>query len=123
VIHVVSKHWYVSQNPAQEFYIGRGSVLGNRATSIQNGSTKAEVICQTPEESITWFSQWLHVQLAEKDPSVCQQLNRIYQAAKQGDVYLICFCKKAPQAKPPQKPCHGDVIKELIESKLRVHAP
>lgn len=38
-------------------------------------------------------------------------LNQIYKLAISGEVYLSCYCF-------PKK-CHGDVIKEIIENKIK----
>jgi hypothetical protein len=87
----------------------------------------AEHVCASREESIALFKAWLTANIDgsivknHKESDVApilekrrrmrlDMLNSIYLAAKQGDVELECYC--APLA------CHGDVIKELIESKL-----
>lgn len=117
-IRVVSKHWYVAKPGTTSWYIGRGSVLGNRATSVQGRATLAEVSCASVAESIAWYADWLAAQLSAKNPVICAELNRLYLAAKQGDVALVCFCKLRPGSTKSEKPCHGDVLKELIETKL-----
>ena len=37
-------------------------------------------------------------------------MNRIYSLAKQKEINLVCFCSP--------KCCHGDIIKEIIDTKL-----
>lgn len=108
MITVVNKY---KHTPTQnDIYIGRGSVLGNPFTSIQNRQTKAEFICSTPEQSVENFRNYLSEKIKARDRKVCDELNRIYNLVKTTDVNLICFCKP--------KICHGDVIKEIIELKI-----
>lgn len=103
-ITVVNK--YKHSPTENDVYIGRGSVLGNPFTSIQDRQTKAEFICESREESVEMFRDYLFRKIAEKDKKICDVLNRIY---KMPEVNLVCFCKP--------KSCHGDIIREIIESK------
>lgn len=107
-ITVVNKHTHTPTK--NDFYIGRGSVLGNKYTSKDLSKTKAEFQCATAEESISSFRKDLIEKISTKDKLICDTLNAIWKMAKKGDVNLVCFCSP--------KCCHGDVIKELIESKL-----
>ncbi len=92
-------------------YIGRGSALGNQFTSIQGRQTKAKEVCCSREESISKYKVWLMDQLKSKIKLVVDAMNTIWQMAKRGfKVYLVCYCKP--------KSCHGDIIKEIINSKL-----
>lgn len=93
-----------------DVYIGRGSPLGNPFTSKELGDTQASHQCISVQESIDFFEAHLNVAIKNKDPKICKELNRIFTMARKGDVYLSCFCKPGP--------CHGDIIKTLIESKL-----
>ena len=61
-------------------------------------------------ESISRYKQWLEHKIEVRDPAVCAALNVIWRAAKQGDAELECFCAPLP--------CHGDVVKQVIEAKL-----
>lgn len=101
MITVVNKYKHTPTK--HDVYIGRGSVLGNPFTNITNKATKAEFISDNPIED---FEKYLEVKIAEKDKKICDELNRIY---KMEEVNLVCFCKP--------KSCHGDIIKEIIESK------
>ena len=101
MIKVVNKYKHTPTE--NDVYIGRGSVLGNPFTSIKDKTTKAEFISDNPIED---FQKYLEEKIAQKDKKICDELNRIY---KMEEVNLICFCKP--------KPCHGDVIKEIINSK------
>ena len=97
------------------FYIGRGSILGNPYTSIQNRQTKAEYIVSSREESINLFDKYIQELIENKDKDVCDFLNEIYKKAIKDDVYLACYCKP--------KPCHGDIIKRIIDSKFEKETP
>ena len=105
MITVVNKYKHTPTE--SDVYIGRGSVLGNPFTS-RSGKTKAKFVCDSREEAIESFRSYLMDNI--KKPEIRNELNRIYRMAKDGNVNLVCFCKP--------KACHGDVIKELIESKL-----
>lgn len=108
MITVVNKHKHIPTN--NDIYIGRGSVLGNTFTSIQDRKTKAEFICKDLEESIEKHKEKLLLDITNKQPEICKELNRIYSLSLKGDINLVCFCKP--------KRCHCDTIKEIIESKL-----
>ena len=108
-IIVVNKHTHVFSD--DDFYIGRGSALGNPYTSKPLANTKAQYQCATPEESISSFRKYLLEKIKQKDKEICAALNAIWKKAKEGDVNLVCFC--APNC------CHGDVVKEVVESKLK----
>ena len=96
---------------SDDYYVGRGSVLGNIYTCKPLSKTKALHQCETREESIAKYKVWLLDKIATKDVDVCSVLNAIYKHAKYGRVYLVCYCK--PHA------CHADIIKELVESKMK----
>jgi len=108
MIKVVNKHWH--KPTPDDIYIGRGSVLGNMWSHKQN--TQATHIVNTREEAIQCYKQWLQTMIARKDKDVCRVLNEIYRRAITGrSVYLVCYCKP--------NPCHGDVIKNIVEEKVR----
>jgi hypothetical protein len=83
-------------------YIGRPSVLGN-PYPIQKGNPE-----WTREKVVEYCRYWLKSRLAEKHPEILNELMRLMSLAMEGDLILICWC--APLA------CHGDVIKECLES-------
>lgn len=104
MITVVNKYKHTQTD--NDVYIGRGSVLGNPFTSMQDRQTKAEFICGSREESVDSFREYLLKKISEKDKRICDELNKIY---KMPHVNLVCFCKP--------KSCHGDIIQEIINSK------
>lgn len=95
MITVINRH--------HNFYIGRGSPLGNPFV-IRKGRTRDEVIAR--------YKTYLNEKIKEQDLEVCKELNKIYKAAKEFNVTLECFCKGFAEN------CHGDVIKEIIEQKM-----
>lgn len=104
MITVVNKYKHTPTE--NDVYIGRGGVLGNPFTSIKDKQTLAKFVCDSREESIESFREYILEKIASKDKVICDELNRIY---KMPQANLICFCKP--------KSCHGDIIKEIIESK------
>lgn len=112
MIIVVNKHTHIPTE--NDFYIGRGSPLGNPYTSIQGKQTKAQFICNTREESISNFYNYIIEKILIKDVLICNELNKIWKAVKAGKtVNLVCYCVP--------KSCHGNIIKNIIESKINKH--
>ena len=103
MIQVVNK--YKHKATPNDFYIGRGSPLGNPFTHL-SGQTKAEHKVATREEAIEKYVPWLE-KARLNDVVVATTLDKVFEKALAGDVNLVCFCK--PQA------CHGDVIKKLLD--------
>ena len=97
-------------NTENDVYIGRGSVLGNPYTHILMKETKAEFIVETREQAIENYKIYLKEKINSKDKEVCDELNKIWKLLKKGDVFLVCYC--APLS------CHGNYIKNVINSKL-----
>lgn len=109
-IKVVNKRKHVAG--ANDFYIGRGSPLGNPFTHRELEETLAQYKCDTREEAIAGYEKYIEDKIRKRDVKVCDELNRIFIAAKKGDVNLVCYCKP--------KSCHGDTIKRIIEEKLNL---
>lgn len=110
MINVVNKHTHQPQKGQRDFYIGRGSPLGNPFTSKPLANTKAQYQCTTPEESVAQFRIHIMNCIAAKDDKICGMLRWIRKLHQDGVIInLVCFCK-------PWHICHGDVIKEIVES-------
>lgn len=92
-IVIVNKH-----HGMQGEYIGRGSPLGNPFVIGVHG---------TREEVIEKYKVWLNEQIANNNPVVLDELNRLgNKAIDDKGLALQCFCYP--------KPCHGAVIKEKL---------
>jgi hypothetical protein len=114
MIEVVNKTTFspdteFSESPIKEFYIGRGSFLGNPYTSKNLEDTKALYKCDSKEEALSNYKQYLLEKISSKDKDICNLLDDIETASAEGNVYLICYCK-------PKK-CHGDIIKDIIDNR------
>ena len=80
-------------------YVGRPSPLGNPFRPSEQGVG----------ETLNKYEVWLKDRIAVWDTKVTDELRRLEEIAKEGDLVLVCFC--APN------PCHADVIKRAIEEK------
>lgn len=108
MINVVNK--YKTKNLKNVFYIGRGSILGNPFTHMDLEGTKASFKCESREEAIERYEQYLNEKIYQKDTVFLKELEKIKEMSKAGEVNLVCFCKP--------KSCHGDVIKKTLEEKF-----
>ena len=93
-----------------DFYIGRGSVLGNPYSHIKDRKTKAIYEAKDRDDAIDKYSHYFDLMYGS-NKAFTQAVDEIYNAYKSGeDVFLGCFCH-------PLR-CHGDVIKEKLEKRL-----
>lgn len=93
-----------------DFYIGRGSVLGNPYSHIKDRKTKAIYEAKDRDDAIDKYSYYFDLMYGS-NKTFTQAIDEIYEVYKSGDdVFLGCFCK-------PLR-CHGDVIKEKLEKRL-----
>lgn len=106
MIFVVNKKNHIPT--PSDFYIGRGSPLGN--PYIFQKSKFGPPNCSSREEAIELYKKYLVDKIEKHDRIICEELNRIYNAEKNGDVYLVCFCY--PLA------CHGAIISDIIQKKI-----
>lgn len=97
---VVGKRW----DPGA-IYIGRGSPLGNPFVIQTSSQAERDRVCDAYE---TWFA----AQVDGGNPSILNELRRLYRLARKGTVILGCFC--APLR------CHGSTIKRFLDSKARL---
>lgn len=84
-------------------YIGRPSPLGN--PFYMESEEYREIV-------IRKYRNWLNEKIEEKDKSVIEELKRLQEKAyaNEGKLELTCWCS-------PKK-CHGDIIAEVIKSKV-----
>ena len=103
-INVLNKHHGHEPDGKNNIYIGRGSPLGN-----------PYLICleRSREEVIEAYEHHLALAISEPyDLNICDALDYIAEKEINGEtINLICFCNP--------KPCHGDVIKRVIEEKIK----
>lgn len=83
-----------------DVYIGRPSKWGNPFTHIQDGKTLAEFVVSTREESIQCYKHWITV---GKGSHLLNNLQELKGKT------LGCWCHP--------KPCHGDILVELMQGK------
>jgi hypothetical protein len=81
-----------------DIYIGRGSKWGNPFTTTKDKETLASEIVETSEEAISKYKEYVL-----NTPDLIQSLDELEGKR------LGCFCKP--------KPCHGDVLLELLSQK------
>jgi len=93
-----------------DFYIGRGTPLGNPYTSIAGRQTLAKYICNTKQDALRRYKPYLLTKLMDKKSEQYIEFRRLVKFASQHDICLVCHC--APN------PCEGDLIKKLIENLL-----
>ena len=104
MIKVVNKYKHTPVD--NDFYIGRGSGLGNPYSHLDSDYKTIKV--DTREEAVENFRDLFYTSLVN-DKFIKSKLERIKQLEeKYGDVNLVCFCKP--------KACHGDVIAEYLNS-------
>ena len=108
MIVVVNSRMHIPTN--RDYILSKHRCLSNPYThkNIEHIATKYKLA--TPEEVQSAYKTHLLNKIKARDKQVCKQLNRIYTLALSGDVFLVCHCKP--------KPCHGDVIKEIVESNI-----
>ena len=111
-IRVINKHRASQGERERAVYVGRGSVLGNPFKVKPHGPHERGT-------TLPLYERHLRRLIAEKDAETCRELNRIYSMARDAqragtDVLLMCFCSP--------KPCHGDVIRRIVEEQLDAHA-
>ena len=104
-IQVVNKRFH--KPTPNDYYIGRPSVLGNRFTHLS--SKFPDVIkVATRDEAVAKYKDWILEQLKTNEAvqNEIAQLAELYHNGQ--NINLVCYC--APNS------CHGQIIKEVIES-------
>lgn len=98
-------HGEPPKDKGNPFYIGRGSPLGNPYTHLPT-KLPGTVKVRTRDEAVELYRTWLEEKYQAGDRKVMDELHRIFEAAEQGPIQLVCFC--APHR------CHGEVIRQLM---------
>jgi hypothetical protein len=105
MISVVNKYKHTPTN--LDFYIGRGSPLGNPFSWHPGVDSKFRVADRA--EAIKKFTEYLDHAIMN-DVVVVHTLDQIAEVARNYDVNLVCFCKP--------KDCHGDIIKRVLDRRI-----
>lgn len=109
MIEIVNKHTHKATK--HDFYIGRGSPLGNPYSS--KPSKLAEEMVDSRKQPIELYERWVSNALHDETPHVFEYLGEMIDHYREhGKLYLVCFCSP--------KSCHGDVIKEILETAINV---
>lgn len=108
MIKIKNKH--KSKPESNDIYIGRGSILGNPFTHLNLQNTKAEFHCESRDEAIKNYEDYINDKIKNNDLKICKEIDRLCEIAKEKDINLVCFCS-------PKK-CHGDIIKKIIEKRI-----
>lgn len=90
-------------NESDGIYIGRPTPLGNPFKIGVHGNRT---------ECIYLYKKYIFAKIRDKDYIIINEMNRLYRIAKKQDLTLTCWCK---DAKHPNRSCHGDVIKNILE--------
>ena len=85
-------------------YIGR-PFFGRKGSPLRNPFKQAKG--EPNGATLDRYRQYLTAEIAAGNPAILEELARIQQARRDGEVMLICWCKP--------NPCHGDIIKEIVE--------
>ena len=110
MIYVYNSHQEDFTSKPNNFYIGRGSALGNPFTHNGVRSIYKTMTFKTREQAIEAYEKYFD-EVYGKDEWFTRAFDEIYEHYKNGeDIYLQCFCKP--------KACHGDVIAEKLQRKL-----
>lgn len=92
-----------------DFYVGRGSPLGNVFSHLRTNHPQIIATVNTREEAVEFYKGYLYDKIKEGDPEICNAINSlIIKHLKGQDVNLTCYCS-------PNR-CHAEVIKEFVES-------
>lgn len=104
MIKVVNKY---SHEPTEhDFYIGRGSPLGNPYSSKESSKEWVKRV-ETREEAVSKFRSWIEEEIKNENEDIISELFDILVHEKErGKVFLVCFCKP--------KLCHGDVVRDIL---------
>ena len=108
MIHVYNRK--IETHHKNNFYIGRGSVLGNPYTHITDKKTKAIYQAKDRDDAIEKYSHYYDLMYGS-NLAFTKAIDTIYEVYKTGeDVYLECYCS-------PLR-CHGDIIVEKLQKRL-----
>lgn len=92
------------------YYIGRGSVLGCPFTFNGKRSNLAKLTFRTRQECLEAYDKYFDISY-DKNHEFRNAVDLLFGKYKNGeDLYLQCFCKP--------EPCHGDIIAKKLQQML-----
>ena len=110
------------------YYIGRGGILGNPYSWLPDDKCIAIYKCKNRDESLEKYSKYFDMMYGA-NKEFTKIINEIYEKYKNGeDIFLECYCKKYScldkTIHDDEVSCHGDIIARklqqmLIREKLR----
>lgn len=110
MIFVYNSHNDDFTSKPNNYYIGRGGILGNPFTYNGVRSSFKTLSFKTREEAIEAYDKYFDAMYGADD-DFTKAIDEIYEHYKNGeDVYLQCFCKPLP--------CHGDIIADKLQRRL-----
>jgi len=108
MVRVVNKKTH--KPTPNDFYIGRGSVLGNPYYHVDTNHSQALFKLDTRDECVDAYERYFTESMDDND-EFSNTIKSLVDKCKRGDdINLVCFCK-------PER-CHGDVIREYLEETL-----
>lgn len=109
-IHVYNRNKEDFSVHPNNYYIGRGGILGNPYSHLPEDKTKALYRCKDRDEAIDKYSSYFDLMYGS-NKEFKSIIDEIYEKYKNGeDIFLECYCK-------PNR-CHGDVIAEKLQKRL-----
>lgn len=104
------------------YYIGRGGILGNPYSHLPEDKCQALYKCRTREESLEKYDSYFDL-LYGHNREFTQVIDEMYEKYKRGeDLYLECYCKKHPcrdtESHDDEIACHGDIIARKLQQRL-----
>jgi hypothetical protein len=111
MIRVVNKKTH--KPTPDDFYIGRGSVMGNPYHHKESKHPQALYKVDTAEEAIDGYKKDFINCYFSTDEGFKRQVQKLIdRELDDQDTNLVCYCA-------PNK-CHGDVIKKFVEDYVSV---
>lgn len=93
-----------------DFYIGRPSVLGNIYSHKKESI--ADIIVESRDVAVDKYKEYFYDRIESGDKVFIDELDKMYNFYKEhGKLNICCWCFP--------KRCHGEVIKDYLENKLR----
>lgn len=90
--------------------ISRNSIFGNPYTHIKDKNNRALFLVSSRDEAISLYKDYFNEMYNTVD-WFRSKVDEIYEKYKDGEeIFFSCTCKPLP--------CHGDVIKEFLVSRL-----